>query len=139
MNNEFDKDLIKFGFEGEKGISDELLKKYGKKYEKNNIIIKEGDESDDIYMVYKGSCYVTKKINNTYKVLNIISEGELFGEMAVFDEKIRSATIVAKEDETVCLEFPKEVFIEIFRVHPRWVDQILGEMSGRIVEMIKKL
>lgn len=136
--NTFDENLIKFSFEGEKGVSEDLLQKYGKTYQPKQVIIKEGEESDDIYMVYSGSCYVVKLIEDSYKVLNIIHKGELFGEMAVFDEKLRSATIIAKE-ETVCLKFPKDSFIEVFRVHPRWIDKILGEMSSRIVEMVNKL
>ncbi|MBU1076066.1 MAG: cyclic nucleotide-binding domain-containing protein [Spirochaetes bacterium] len=139
MTDDFDNDLIKFGFEGSKGISDELLEKYGKKYNKNQIIINEGDASDDVYILYEGSCFVLKRVGETYKVLNIINPGEVFGEMAVFNEKIRSATVAASEDNTICLKFPKDVFINIFRIHPRWVDKILGEMSERIVEMVKKL
>ncbi len=137
--NVFDQDLIQFSFEGEKAISEDLLKKYGKRYKKKQIVIKEGDPSDDVFLIYKGSCYVVKNINNSLKVLNIVGVGELFGEMSFFDEKMRSATIAARENETVCLQFPKDIFIEIIKVHPKWIDKILNEMSVRIVNMVKKL
>ena len=139
MSQEFDEDLVKFSFEGESGVSDELLKKYGKNYKKNQLIIKEGEISDDVYLIYNGSCYVTKYIDKVYKVINILKTGELFGEMAVFDENRRSATIIAKDEGTTCLKFPKDDFIEIFKVHPRWIDKIVCEMSLRTVKMIRKL
>jgi len=139
MGQLFDEDLIKFGFEGEKEVSKPILLKFGRKYKKHSIIIKEGDVKDDIYIILKGSCYVTKKIDGKYKVLNIINKGEIFGEMAVFGQTKRTATIIAKEDNTICLKFKKEDFMEIFKLHPRWVDKIINEISVRIVKMIKKL
>ncbi|MDD5067881.1 MAG: cyclic nucleotide-binding domain-containing protein [bacterium] len=139
MENIFDEHLIKFSFEGEKAITWDLLKRFGKVYKKNQIIIKEGDASDEIYLLVKGSCYVAKTMDNAYKIMNIIHEGELFGEMAVFDEKMRSATIAAREEETVCLKFPRNDFIEIFRAHPRWCEKIIREMGVRIVKMIGEL
>ncbi len=139
MENLFDQSYIKFIFEGEKAISKELLQKYGKVYKKNQIIIKEGDRSDDVYLLLKGSCYVAKSMDKAYKIMNILKEGELFGEMAVFDENLRSATIAAREEQTLCLKFHKDEFIEIFKAHPRWLDKLVSEMSERIVNMIKEL
>ena len=139
MDDFINEEIYKFSYEGINSVSNELLKKYGKTYKKNQIIIKEDEKSDDIYLVYKGSCGVVKKVNKTYKKMNIIYSGELFGEMAVFDEKIRSATIVAREDHTVCLLFSKNEFIEIYKIHPRWMDKIIQEISLRILKMIKKL
>ena len=139
MDDFINEEIYKFSYEGVKGVSTELLKKYGKLYKKNQIIIREDEESDDIYLVYKGSCYVVKKVDEKYRIMNIIYAGEMFGEMAVFDEKIRSATIAAKEDQTVCLKFSKDEFIEIYKIHPRWMDKIIQEMSFRILKMIKKL
>lgn len=139
MDDFTNEEIYKFSYEGVKSVSLELLKKFGKMYKKNQIIIKEDEESDDIYLVYKGSCMVVKKVNEKYRIMNIIHSGEIFGEMAVFDEKIRSATIAAKIDRTVCLKFSKDEFIEIYKIHPRWMDKIIQEMSLRILKMIKKL
>ena len=139
MENFINEEIYRFSYEGIKGVSTALLKKFGKIYKKNQVIIKEDEVSDDIYLVYNGSCYVVKKVNEKYKIMNVIYAGEIFGEMAVFDEKLRSATIAAKEDRTICLKFSKDEFIEIYRMHPRWMDKIIQEMSFRIIKMIKKL
>ena len=122
MDDFINEDIYRFSYEGVKSVSIELIKKFGKMYKKNQIIIKEDEESDDIYLVYKGSCLVVKKVNEKYRVMNIIHSGEVFGEMAVFGEKIA-----------------KEEFIEIYKIHPRWMDKIIQEMSIRILKMIKKL
>jgi len=137
MNN-FDIDLIKFGFEGEKALNQQILNRYGIQFSEKEIIINENEISDEIFYILKGSVYAAKKDGSKYKVLNIVKKGELFGEMAVFDVPKRSATIIAREN-TICLKFPKKDFIEIFKLHPRWVDKIIEEMTGRIVTMLKKI
>ncbi len=139
MDDFINEEIYKFSYEGINSVSTELLNKYGKTFNKNQIIIKEDEESDDIYLVYKGSCNVVKLVNEKYKIMSILYSGELFGEMAVFDQKIRSATIAAREDQTTCLKFSKEEFIEIYKIHPRWMDKIIQEISLRILKMIKKL
>lgn len=139
MNSNFDKDLITFGFKGDKEIPKSLLIKYGYKYKKNQIIIKENEKTYDIYLILHGSCYVTRNENGKYKILNQLSKGDLFGEMALFSKTERTATVIAREDNTVVLKFSEKDFIEIFKLHPRWVDKIIHQMSDRIIKMMKKL
>lgn len=139
MENLISENMLKFMFEGEKAVSLDLIQKYGRRYRKNQIIIKEGAASDEVYLLVKGSCFVARLTGDQYTIMNIIHAGELFGEMAVFDEKSRSATIAAREDQTICLKFPKDEFIEIFKAHPRWCEKIMAEMGRRIVKMIREL
>lgn len=139
MDKNVDKDLIAFGFKGEKEIPKRLLMKYGYRYKRNQIIIKENEKTYDIYLILNGSCYVTRKEDKKYKILNYLGKGDIFGEMALFSKTERAATIIAKEDNTVVLKFSEEDFIEIFKLHPRWVDKIIHQMSDRIIKMIKKL
>ncbi len=131
-------ELIRFGFEGESGLTTEFIQKFSVKYPKNKIVISEGERSTDVYYILEGSVYVTKKMHDTYKVLSFLDKGDIFGEMGVIEETIRSATIITREDTTL-LKFSKEEFKEILKIHPRWIDKIIQEMSERIIIMIKKL
>lgn len=132
------KDFIKFGFEGETGLTDEFIQKYSVKFLKNKIIFQEGERSSDVYYILEGSVYVTKKMHDTFKVLTYLDKGDIFGEMGVLEETIRSATIITREDSTF-LKFTKEEFKEILKIHPRWIDKIIQDMSQRIITMIQKL
>lgn len=131
-------DFIKFGFEGEKGLTSEFIEKYAVKYPKNKIIIQEGERSSDVYYILEGSVYVTKRVHDTFKVLTFLEKGDIFGEMGVIEETIRSATIITRED-SIFLKFTKEEFKEILKIHPRWIDKVIQEMSERIIAMIQKL
>ncbi|MEJ5272695.1 MAG: cyclic nucleotide-binding domain-containing protein [Spirochaetota bacterium] len=131
-------DFIKFGFEGETGLTEEFIQKYSVKFPKNKIIFQEGERSSDVYYILEGSVYVTKKMHDTFKVLTYLDKGDIFGEMGVLEETIRSATIITREDSTF-LKFTKEEFKEILKIHPRWIDKIIQDMSQRIITMIQKL
>ncbi len=131
-------DFIKFGFEGEEGLTSEFIQKYSIKFQKNKIIINEGERSTDVYYILEGSVFVTKKMHDTYKVLTYLEKGDIFGEMGVLEETIRSATIITRED-SIFLKFTKEEFKEILKIHPRWIDKIIQDMSERIITMIQKI
>jgi CRP/FNR family cyclic AMP-dependent transcriptional regulator len=131
-------DFIRFGFEGESGLTEGFVEKYSIKFPKNKIILHEGERSSDVYYILEGSVFVTKKMHDTYKVLTYLEKGDIFGEMGVLEETIRSATIISREDSTF-LKFTKEEFKEILKIHPRWIDKIIQDMSERIIKMIQKL
>lgn len=62
-------------------------------------IVREGDFGDSLYLIKKGSVNIVKKIDeNKSIVLAKMNEGDCFGEMALFDAEVRSATVKAKDD-----------------------------------------
>lgn len=128
-----DYDLMKFGFEGEQAITNELFFKYGKTYEPKNIIIREGDYGQDVYLIISGKVVVAEKLqsSNKYKVLATLGPGEIFGEMAMIDGEPRSATLVAASPCKILVLTP-ENFEKVFKTHPRWALKILAALSKRI-------
>ncbi len=71
---------------------------YGKKIQKGELIFKEGDNADVLYMIHKGKVEIKKKSGNIQKTLQVLGEGEFVGEMAVIDSLPRSADAVALDD-----------------------------------------
>ena len=62
------------------------------KYEKGETIFSEGQIGSAVYIVLDGM-FVLEKYGQVFKVLN---KGELFGEIALIDERPRSGTVKAK-------------------------------------------
>jgi CRP-like cAMP-binding protein len=71
---------------------------YGKKIPKGELIFKEGDDADVLYMIHKGKVEIKKKSGNIQKTLQVLGEGEFVGEMAVIDSLPRSANAIALEE-----------------------------------------
>lgn len=100
-----------------KGLTDEQLR-YVKnhavleEYLPNDIIIEEGDFSDDVYLIVIGEVSVLKWDEEHRSQLPIgkLSKGEMFGEMSFMDGSPRSSTIKATK-QTSILKFAKEKLI----------------------------
>lgn len=61
------------------------------------VIIREGDAGAEFFVVKSGSV----AIRHGNKTLQVLGEGEIFGEMALIDNEPRSASVVAETDVVV--------------------------------------
>lgn len=65
-------------------------------YEDGTYIIKQGDFSDQFYVVFKGQVTVSKTDDTGYEqVIAHLKEGEVFGERALIKKEPRKANIIA--------------------------------------------
>lgn len=79
-----------------------------------DIIVKEGDEGDTAYIILQGRVAVLLGSDEDIPYpVNELSQYECFGEMALVDDKVRSATVVALEDETITLEINQSNFYDL--------------------------
>jgi CRP-like cAMP-binding protein len=70
----------------------------GNIYPKGTVVFVENEPEDYFYIIAKGSIRISKYIDGKDFVLEVISEGEIFGEMAILNGKLRTATAIANED-----------------------------------------
>lgn len=132
-------DITKLGLEGEQAITNDLFYKYGKTYEPKQIILKKGDLGKDVFLILSGQVLVAEKLTTgKYKVISTLGPGEIFGEMAAFDDQPRSATLIAASPCKI-LVFSPETFEKIFKNHPRWALKILAALSRRIQNAFEQI
>jgi CRP/FNR family transcriptional regulator, cyclic AMP receptor protein len=68
----------------------------------DEIVFEEGDRGDRCYVVYSGSVKVLRRLPDGRRItLARLGEGEVFGELALFEGEQRSATIQAAEETVV--------------------------------------
>jgi CRP-like cAMP-binding protein len=69
-------------------------------YKKYDFIFTEGDSGDCAYMIDSGKVAIIsgKDIHRKHKVLAILHKNSIFGEMALIDEKVRTATAFVLEN-----------------------------------------
>lgn len=65
-----------------------------KSFRAGDVIFSAGDTGHEFYVVKSGK--VSVRLGN--RTLDTLGEGEIFGEMALVDDDIRSATVVADSD-----------------------------------------
>ena len=66
--------------------------------DKNVVLMREGDSTENVYFVLRGTMRVlVSDLEGREVILSILGPGELFGEMGVIDGLSRSATVIASE------------------------------------------
>jgi HEAT repeat protein len=108
-------------------------------FEPGQAIIAEGEVGDNMFLVVSGKVTVSKKADDGCSVdLADMGGGEYFGEMALFDDSPRSATVTSKEP-TSCLVLHKREFREAVREYPQVALQMCTELSRRLRELHTKI
>ncbi len=71
------------------------------KIKKGDVVFEEGEIGDAMYIILSGEAAILKTVDREkkdYKSLGIVAEGEIFGEMTLFDMMPRSATVKARKN-----------------------------------------
>jgi CRP-like cAMP-binding protein len=119
-----------------------FYKKIEKTFAKGEIIFSEDHECDGMYIIDKGSVRVFKTLDTPagLKELELVRLGpkSLFGEMALIDDKKRSASVQAVE-ETICTIITKKMFEDQLEQLPPWVVNLIRVLVSRLRETNDKL
>ena len=107
-------------------------------YHKNAMIFAEGEPGNEIFIIQKGSVKITKIAENKESILAILRAGDIFGEMALLEDKPRLAGAVAYEDCNV-MALNKANFEQMIHSQGQLVDKITTLLAERIWFIYKKL
>ncbi len=73
-----------------------------KEYKAGATLFAEGTSSDAMYIIEKGQVKITKSLGpDKEKTLNVLGDGDFFGEMAFLDQAPRSATAKTITDSVI--------------------------------------
>lgn len=127
---------------GERKLNIDLLKKNGRVrvYNNDDIICNENDRGEYIYLLLSGKAFVMKR-NTTKKErkqVATIQTGTVFGETSLFGD-MRNASVVAKKDNTIVLEFEIESFKHLLKQEPKLAFMLLKTLIARIKTAMDKL
>ncbi len=102
------------------------------KYKRGEAVAREGEPSDRVYYVMEGVAGV-KKTDPMGAHLKIasIERGGLIGEMGVFLDRTRSATVYAETDLSL-IEFTNESFINALPKTPDLTIRLLKSLAGKV-------
>jgi CRP-like cAMP-binding protein len=98
-------------------------------------VCKEGDPGDAMYVVRSGVLEVSRAVAGENRHINLLSEGEFFGEMSLVDGSPRSADVAVKE-EAVLVRIPSDTYRNLKKSHPatalKVADVLLKQLSFRV-------
>jgi hypothetical protein len=110
----------------------------GKIYNSGEIIVRQGDVGECMYFIQSGKVEVIRESDGKEVKLAELGHGEFFGEMALFEKGVRSAT-VRPLGEVRVLSVDKRLFLRKIHEDPALAFRIMQKMSRRIRDLDKEL
>src|SRR5207245_4677662 len=83
---------------GDMAGEDQLFQRFGREFRKGHVLFREGEPGREMFVVQSGKVNITKTVRETEKILATLGAGEFFGEMAILNNKPRSAGATMAED-----------------------------------------
>jgi CRP/FNR family transcriptional regulator len=119
------------------GLSEEDLSaiaevSVSRRYEAGEVVFREGDGGDTCYIVRSGLARAVRQHSDGRSItLSHFAAGDIFGELAMFDEEPRSATVdVIEEVEVVAI--PGRDMQRLMREHPEIAVKLIAALAQRL-------
>ncbi len=119
-------------------FDDKFFEKFGVEYKPNEIIFCEYEPGNDFYFIHSGRIQIVKIINNRERTMDVMSDGDVFGEMAILEEQPRSATAIAL-DRVKLFRFHRDSFDALLQGNPQLAYKLLVIFSKRIYDAKRRL
>ena len=103
----------------------------GKTYQPGQIIIRQGEMGDCMYVIQEGLVEVIKEVHGRAIRLAILGKDEFFGEMAIFEQEARAATVRALGSARIMTIDQKNLLRRI-QEDPSLAYRLVQVMSSRI-------
>jgi len=122
------------------GLDDDALAKVveaGRDLEmlRGDVLFREGDDPDELFVVLSGRIAIANKsIDGRESMVALMEEGDLFGEMGLFDGRGRSAEARALETSVVTA-VPYGPVRNLYKDDPALLWRVVAMLAGRLRTM----
>jgi len=101
-------------------------------FPKHKTIVEEGAPGDYMYIIVEGRVKVTKLSGDgREKILELLDVGDFFGEMSLFDEAPRSASVKGLSDVRI-LALARKDFLRLLARSPDLALSVIQELTRRL-------
>jgi CRP/FNR family cyclic AMP-dependent transcriptional regulator len=108
-------------------MSDPLFARFGREYQPGDVLFREGEAGEVMFVIQAGAVRISKAIGGEDKVLAVLGPGEFLGEMAILNGKPRTATATVVE--------PMRCLV----IEAKTLEQMVARNAEIALRLIKKL
>ncbi len=110
------------------------------RYSGASMIFREGEKGDKLYIVLDGRVRISKFIPGVgEEALAVLDRGDFFGEMALIDDKPRSADAKAHDSDATVLSIDRATLNEILSMDPHASLQFLNLLCRMISRRLREI
>jgi len=110
----------------------------GKEYKEGEVIFRQGDVGNCMFIIQAGEVEAVAEADGNELRLRTMGPNEFFGEMALFEKEVRTATIRATKPTRV-LTIDKKNFLGGIHEDPSLAFRVVETMSHRIRDLTDRL
>jgi len=110
------------------------------RFREGSMIFREGEKGDKLFIVLDGRVRISKFIPGVgEEALTVLDRGDFFGEMALIDDKPRSADAKAHESDATVLSIDRSTLNEILSMDPHAALQFLNLLCRLISRRLREI
>lgn len=109
-----------------------------RQYPKDTMIFSEAQSGSDMFIIQRGEVSITKVVNGNEVTLAVLKKGDMFGEMALIENKPRSANALAHSDCTLMV-INRSNFNQMVATQPQLVAKLTTTLADRLWSMYRQL
>lgn len=110
-------------------MSDPLFARFGREFSAGDVLFREGEPGDHMYVIQSGAVRITKNVAGADRVIAILGPGEFLGELAILNDKPRVATATVIDDARCLVIEAKTLETMVTRS---------GEIAMRLIKKLAK-
>jgi CRP/FNR family transcriptional regulator len=110
----------------------------GREYKDGDVIVRQGEKGNCMFVILKGEVEAVAETDGKELRLRTMKANDIFGEMALFEEETRTATIRALGSAQI-LTIDKKNFLGGIHEDPSLAFRIVKTMSHRIRDLTERL
>lgn len=101
-------------------------------YNASEVVFEEGSTGRELFVVLDGKIDIVRNSGADRTLLVTLGKGEFFGEMAVIDGSVRSATAIAAVPGTRVMRINHARFVYLVSQQPAFALMIMDALSKRL-------
>ncbi len=107
-------------------------------YPKDTMIFSECQNGQDMFIIQDGQVKISKVVDGNEVILAVLKKGDFFGEMALLEDKPRSASAVAHE-ECKLMTVNRQNFNQMVATQPQLIARLTTTLAERLWAMNRQL
>jgi CRP/FNR family transcriptional regulator, cyclic AMP receptor protein len=107
-------------------------------YDAGQVMIHVGDVADAAYVIIEGSAEISVPTPHGSMVVNTIGKNGIIGEIAIFGDMPRTATVTAVSRVEV-LRISKDLFVNVIRQNPDAAIELIRILATRLANTTQQL
>lgn len=107
-------------------------------YPKDTMIFYEYQSGQDMFIIQSGQVKISKVVDGNEVILTVLHKGDFFGEMALLENKPRSASAIAHED-CVLMAINRTNFDQMVATQPQLIARLTTTLAERLWSMSRQL